>query len=413
MTRHPSLTMLSLAVLASLAAAPVLAQDIPYYYGGFGLGQSKSKLDQQRMSDTLLGGAVPPVTQVDINRNDKDTAYKLFGGYQFNRFMAIEGGYFHLGKFGFVTTTTNALAEPGELRSKKKIQGVNIDGVGTWPITDRFAAFARLGLQHAKASSDFSSTGSAALINNPGTGKRETSYKYGAGLQYAFTPAVFMRGEAETYRINDGVSGRANINVFSVSLVFPFGRNSSAMKTSSVTPDYQPTAIPPSTEVVAEQAAQTAQAPADVAPAVMTPPVVAAPVAVQAAAPTRQRVSFQAESLFAFDNSTMQPAGQIALNNFSQQISGTHYDVITVEGHTDRIGTPEYNQSLSLQRADAVKSYLVRNGKLDAGSISATGKSDSQPITKPGDCKGDVASPQLIECLKADRRVEIELTGKR
>jgi OOP family OmpA-OmpF porin len=131
------------------------------------------------------------------------------------------------------------------------------------------------------------------------------------------------------------------------------------------------------------------------------------------AAPARQRVSFQAESLFAFDNSTVQPSGQIALNNFSQQISGTHYDVITVEGHTDRIGTPEYNQTLSLQRADAVKTYLVTNGKLNAGSITAVGKSESQPVTKPGDCQGTVASPQLIDCLKADRRVEIELTGKR
>jgi OOP family OmpA-OmpF porin len=404
MTRNHSLTLLSLAVLASLAATPVLAQDSPYVYGGFGLGSSKSKLDQQSASDSLLPLGT---SQVNIDRNTQDTAYKLFGGYQFNRYIGIEGGYFDLGKYGFTTTTTTSTIPPvpGSLHAERKVQGVNIDGVGTWPFTDRFAAIARLGVQNAKSTTDLTSSGSATIVN-AGTGKRETNYKYGAGLQYAFSPSVILRGEAERYRINDGFGGHGNINVFSASLVFPFGRSAST-KTSSLTPAYQPTAMRSSDDVVAP-APQAA-----VAPAAITPVAVVAPVAVQAAAPARQRVSFQAESLFAFDKSTVQPAGQIALNNFSQQISGTHYDVITVEGHTDRIGTPEYNQTLSLQRADAVKSYLVSNGKLDAGSITAVGKSESQPVTKDGDCKGNVASAQLIECLKADRRVEIELTGKR
>lgn len=405
MTRNHTLSLLSLAILASLSATPAMAQDSPYFYGGFGLGSSKSKLDQDAQSNALLPITAIPVS---IDKNNQDTAYKLFGGYQFNRYFGVEGGYFDLGKFSYTTTTTtaDAVPVPGSLHSEKKVQGVNIDGVGTWPFTDRFAAIARIGVQNGKASTKYDATGSAGT-GFGSTGKRETSYKYGAGLQYAFSPSVILRGEAERYRINDGVSGHGNITVFSASLVFPFGR-SSTMKTSSTTPAYQPVAIAPSTDIVAAPAPVEAAAPAAIAPV-----AVAAPMAVQAAAPARQRVSFQAESLFAFDKSTVQPSGQIALNNFSQQISGTHYDVITVEGHTDRIGTPEYNQSLSLQRADAVKTYLVSNGKLDAGSITAVGKSESQPITKAGDCKGTVANAQLIECLKADRRVEIELTGKR
>jgi OOP family OmpA-OmpF porin len=403
MTRNHTLSLLSLAVLASLAATPALAQDSPYGYAGFGLGQSKSKLDQSAQSNSLLPSTAIPVS---IDKNDKDTAYKIFGGYQFNHFIGIEGGYFDLGKFTYTTTTTTAAVLPatpipGTLHSEKKVQGVNLDLVGTLPITPSFAAIARVGVQHAKASTEFNSSGSAA-IGSPGTGKRETNYKYGAGLQYAFSPSVILRGEAERYRINDGVSGHGNINVFSASLVFPFGRSAST-KTSSVAPAYQPAATKPIDDVVAAPAPVAVAAPAPIAPV-----AVAAP-----AAPARQRVSFQAESLFAFDKSAVQPSGQITLNNFSQQISGTHYDVITVEGHTDRIGTPEYNQSLSLQRADAVKSYLVTNGKLDANSITAVGKSASQPVTKPGDCKGTVASAQLIECLKADRRVDIELVGKR
>jgi len=87
--------------------------------------------------------------------------------------------------------------------------------------------------------------------------------------------------------------------------------------------------------------------------------------------------------------------------------------VITVEGHTDRLGSPAYNQKLSLQRAESVKSYLVTPGGIDAAKISAVGKGESVPVTKPGECKGNKPSPKLIACLQPDRRVEVEVIGTR
>jgi OOP family OmpA-OmpF porin len=87
--------------------------------------------------------------------------------------------------------------------------------------------------------------------------------------------------------------------------------------------------------------------------------------------------------------------------------------VITVEGHTDRLGTSAYNQKLSQQRADSVKAYLVVSDKLDASKINTVAKGESMPVTKADDCKGNKASPKLIACLQADRRVEIEVSGTR
>jgi OOP family OmpA-OmpF porin len=333
----------------------------------------------------------------------------------------VEAGYFDLGKFAFTTSTTTATVPPvpGSLHSQKKVQGVNLDLVGTLPFTPSFALIGRIGLQNAKASSDFTSSGSA-LIASPGTGKRETNYKYGAGLQVAFSPAVMLRGEAERYRINDGVSGHGNINVFSLSLVFPFGRSMGSNRLSSRSPLepalYRPDAAPAAVPVV------DAAAPAPLAePAPMVQEAAPAPMAVSPvtlapeppAAVPQQRVTYSAESLFGFDKSDVQPEGRNALDAFARELEGTHYDSITVEGHADRLGTEAYNQTLSQQRADAVKSYLVETGKVDASKITTVGKSESEPVTKAEDCKGSTPNAKLIACLQADRRVEIGVSGTR
>jgi OOP family OmpA-OmpF porin len=140
---------------------------------------------------------------------------------------------------------------------------------------------------------------------------------------------------------------------------------------------------------------------------------VAAPVAPPAppAPPPRRRVSFTAESLFNFDQSNVQPEGRVALDKFASELAGTQYETISVEGHTDRLGKPAYNQKLSMERASAVKDHLVSTGHIDPAKISATGKGESTPVTKPEDCKGTRQTPALVTCLQPDRRVEIEVTG--
>jgi outer membrane protein OmpA-like peptidoglycan-associated protein len=127
----------------------------------------------------------------------------------------------------------------------------------------------------------------------------------------------------------------------------------------------------------------------------------------------KQRVSFSAESLFGFDKDTVQPEGKAALDGFSQKMTGTQFDMVSVEGHTDRLGSAAYNDKLSLRRAESVKAYLVTSGGLDAMKVNATGKGEGSPTTQPSDCKGNSASTALIACLQPDRRVDIEVSGSR
>lgn len=84
-----------------------------------------------------------------------------------------------------------------------------------------------------------------------------------------------------------------------------------------------------------------------------------------------------------------------------------------VEGHTDRLGSDAYNQTLSEQRAHAVKNHLGTAGKLDGSKITAVGKGETQPITRPEDCKGNQRTAALVACLQPDRRVDVEVNATR
>lgn len=376
--------MVSIAPFASAQTVPQ-ASEGDYYYGGLGIGAARGKLDAADITRERAG-----VDASSFTRDDHDNSYRLFGGYQINRYLGIEAGYFHLGHFGFDAQTTPA----GTVTGRSSVQGLNLDLVGTMPMTERLSALARIGAQYARTRSTLSGTGAAAgLQSSPSA--RHADYKVGAGLQYALSPSFLVRGEVERYRVSDAMSHKLNVNTLSLSLVFPFGRVETAAP-RAMTPAYVAPAPAP---VVAQ-----APPPVIVAPPPPPPPPVVVPL---------RRVSFSAESLYGFDKSTLRPEGRQALDNFARELQGTSFTTITVEGHTDRLGTPDYNQKLSQERADAVKSYLVTASHVDPEKITAVGRGEDSPTAATSDCKGSKASRALIACLQPDRRVDIEVAGTR
>ena len=80
---------------------------------------------------------------------------------------------------------------------------------------------------------------------------------------------------------------------------------------------------------------------------------------------------------------------------------------INVNGHTDRLGSAQFNQKLSERRAEAVKAYLVSRGA-DPAKIETYGFGKTMPVKSCPDQKDRKA---LIACLAPNRRVEIEAQG--
>jgi outer membrane protein OmpA-like peptidoglycan-associated protein len=74
---------------------------------------------------------------------------------------------------------------------------------------------------------------------------------------------------------------------------------------------------------------------------------------------------------------------------------------LSVEGYTDSVGSDAFNQTLSEQRANAVRDYLIQQG-LDPASIIATGYGKSNPV----------ASNDTPAGRQQNRRVEIIISGE-
>jgi OOP family OmpA-OmpF porin len=209
----------SLFALAINAGNFAMADDSGWYTG-VSAGQSRAKIDDPRIVGGLLAGGF---TTTAISNDYRHFGFKAFGGFQFNKYFALESGYFDLGEFGFLANTLPA----GALSGTSKVKGLNFDGVVSLPFTDKFSVFGRGGLNYAEAKDNFTGFG-LVTVTNPNRSKRSPNYKFGAGLQYDFTQALGVRLEAERYRVDDAVGNKGDIDLFSAGFLYRFGREAPA-----------------------------------------------------------------------------------------------------------------------------------------------------------------------------------------
>jgi OOP family OmpA-OmpF porin len=185
-------TVAVVGLAAALAAGSAAAQTTPSGYLGFGAGQSKYN----------FSGCSSPC-------DDKGNGYRLFGGYQFNRYVAAELGYGDMGKATFGAS---------ELRSTVW----DLSAVGTWgiPIGGKgigLAVLGRLGVYMGDAKAKTPSTG-AELKH--GT----TDLTYGLGLQADLNRNIAVRGEWQRFAKmgGGGLGEKGDVDLLSVGALFRF-----------------------------------------------------------------------------------------------------------------------------------------------------------------------------------------------
>ena len=367
------LSLLALAMISS----PIVSAAEDGWYLGLNVGESLTDIDDVRITERLQArGFRNPI----LTDKEGDNGRKSFVGYQFNENFAIEGGYFKLGKFG-----SNVNMSPNSNRRfDVKMRGINVDLVSILPITERFSAFGRAGVIYSDVQERHWGFGPVPF-NSYRVRDRDTSYKFGVGLQYDFTERLAMRLEAERYHIDHTTGSSGDADLFSVGVVYRFGQTAA------------PAAAPVSTPVATQAPRAVAPAPAP-APAPVAEPV---------------RVTLSADSLFGFDSAVVSPAGRAELDSLAVDLRGIDYDTIRVTGHTDRIGDQAYNLRLSNERAVAVRNYLVESAGIAASSITTRGVNGAEPVTTAEQCSNQLSRAQLIACVAPDRRVEVEVTGTR
>lgn len=111
------------------------------------------------------------------------------------------------------------------------------------------------------------------------------------------------------------------------------------------------------------------------------------------------QVSLGAEILFDTGESALRPGATAALGQLAALIR-EHPDLpVDIEGHTDSVGTPAYNERLSRERAEAVKQWLTTNGSVPEGRITTRGFGPTRPV----------APNSTAEGRQQNRRVEVRL----
>lgn len=85
--------------------------------------------------------------------------------------------------------------------------------------------------------------------------------------------------------------------------------------------------------------------------------------------------------LFGFDQSDIQATQKPQLEALSKQLQQYNLNTIKVVGHTDNIGDPAYNQTLSEKRAASVSQIFIETG-FKTQNIQSLGRGASQPLVE-------------------------------
>ncbi|MCC7325480.1 MAG: OmpA family protein [Burkholderiales bacterium] len=152
-------------------------------------------------------------------------------------------------------------------------------------------------------------------------------------------------------------------------------------------------------------------APPAAPPAPAPKPPAPAPKPAPPAAPQVQKVTLASKALFDFDKYALKPEGKAAIDTeiIAKLGQVQKLELVLVTGHTDPIGTQQYNQKLSERRADAVRDYLVSKG-VPKDRIETLGMGKTQPI--PGVVCKQKNWKELVACYAPLRRVEVEVKGE-
>jgi outer membrane protein OmpA-like peptidoglycan-associated protein len=115
-------------------------------------------------------------------------------------------------------------------------------------------------------------------------------------------------------------------------------------------------------------------------------------------APRAERTIILDNVLFDFDKTAIKPDGAKVLDRLIAFLKENPDRKVELEGHTDSVGSDQYNQGLSERRAASVRDYVVKGG-VNKGRISTRGFGESKPI----------ADNKTADGRAKNRRVEIKV----
>lgn len=329
------------------------------WFIGVNLGQSAANIDGDNIRANLENSGFDVNA---LNQDRRDLGYKLYAGYKFSQYFALEGGYFDLGSFGFNTNTLPV----SDYAGNTELTGWNLDLVGILPISERWSALARVGVTRNDTKTRFSSNG---LINTAANNQDDSysKHKFGLGVQYNISDAFTVRLEAERYRMDDLVGNNGDLDLYSLGLVYRFGDTEARDL---------PTAAPEPAPVVRQPVAPVTQR---------------APVAPEPEVLVLEDVHFN------FDTAELSADTKVILRRHVATLKANPQARVRIAGYTSASGSAAYNQALSERRAESIKAFLVSEG-INANRFKTIGFGQRNPAeyeAKPSALKSDAAKANM------------------
>ncbi len=175
-------------IIAGLLLLPLGA----YAENGFFLGGS---IGSAELSEDFDG----------LNIDTDATSFRIVGGWRFNDYFAIEGGYHDFGDF---EQTIDVGGTPAT--ASLSADGFTLGVGGYLPLGERFSLLGRFGM--------FFWDGNAEINNVSQATPEDSNPYFGAGVGYSVSESFLITGDFTRYELED-----ANSNVFSIGVQYRFG----------------------------------------------------------------------------------------------------------------------------------------------------------------------------------------------
>ena len=191
---------ISLAVATALAlvAAPAMAADDSGFYVGVGVGDFGINVDNDAIDDAIDG-----------KTDDSNTGVRVFGGWQFNEYFGIEGGYD--GGAGWDKTIGDITVDGIEADLDIDIQGFDLMLVATLPMGDKFYGFAKAGVLFWDVEADLvvrEDDGEGGVITTTESGDDSgEDPAFGLGFGFNLGEQASIQAEYTDYHFNSDVDG--------------------------------------------------------------------------------------------------------------------------------------------------------------------------------------------------------------
>jgi len=150
---------------------------------GASIGQSEIGEEATRELDLITSGAV----------DAKGTAWKIFGGYMFNRHFGFESAYVRLGDVSYSGVFSSLAVTGGKL----EVRGFNVAAVGNFPVNEQLSVFGKIGLFFWEAEAN-DTTASIGAFSAADEG---SDVSFGVGVGYEFTRNLGVRAEWELFKV--------------------------------------------------------------------------------------------------------------------------------------------------------------------------------------------------------------------